>query len=160
MKNMIYFTLVALLIFIGLTTIQAAKALPYATESSIEDTELGTLTLKGNVYDSTYSYPAKVKIYIYDLDNGTYKIIDALSGKFSIKLTLGGNYNLIFHKSGYQSKTITINALSENKKDYLFEFDIYINRIETINTKASLISNKVAEIYYDKTKDCFSYVKK
>lgn len=157
---MIYFALTAFLLFVGLSILQASETASYTTKSSTEGSDLGTLTVKGNVYDSSYSYPAKVKIYIYNIDEGTYKIVDALSGKFSIKLPLGGNYNLVFHKSGYQSKTITVNALSENKKDYLFEFDVYINRLEVVNAKTSLISNKVAEIYYDKSKDCFSYLKK
>jgi hypothetical protein len=154
-QMMIYLSFTALLLLTGYNIVKGS----YNSTLPPLNKELGTLTLKGNIWDSIHGYPIKAKLYVYDVDNGTYSITEAISGKFSITLQLGKTYKLIFSKSAYLSKTIQVLALSPNTIDYKFEFDIYLKKPDSTMQAATLGYQNIAEIYYDKTKNQFAYVK-
>lgn len=70
------------------------------------------------------------------------QITNSNSGKFSIDLEKGHNYEVVFKKQGYFSQFIEVNTKSNEIEDYVWDFYFLIDMLPTLNTYSSAIMNK------------------
>jgi len=135
----------------------AKITLLFAALTFVQTSEAQEVKLQGQMFKN-YDVIDDVHISIYQSDSLIAQTESNGSGKFKLKLKGNTDYELVFTKKNYLSKTIKVKNLKESgydkSKSLSFKFDVELEKAKAFRyVDTSELNEPVAYIFYNADKD-------